>query len=314
VSPLFGRGGDNDAARMERDARSQASIEAGGLPLAAQERLDALRRGGSGFFTSDLSTSEFLLIREAGFRPLTQVMGSSVYHVGWQQMPWASNWQMPLGGAAELDVLTNAWNEARSRAIGRLAEEATRAGADAVAGVRLGRGVSDWAGELVELTAFGTAVRSERYDLGDEPVLSNLSGQELAALFQRGWWPAGLVAATSVTYVVSSWATRNAQQGWMARLQNQELTDYTQGLYEARANAMRRLERQAHQLGAHGIVGVQLDQHQAEREVDQNGKRTDLIVTLHVIGTAIVELDNRAQLDADAVSPTYIALSLKENA
>jgi uncharacterized protein YbjQ (UPF0145 family) len=308
VSPRLGRsGGDADDARAERDARSLASIEAGGLPLAAQERLDALGRGGAAFFTSDLSTNEFLLVREAGFRPLTQVMGSSVYHVGWQQLPWTSSWTMSLGGAGELEVLTDAWNEARRLAIGRLAEEATRAGADAVAGVRLGRGVHDWASELVELTAFGTAVRSERYDLGDEPVLSNLSGQELAQLFRRGWWPVGLVAATSVTYVVAGWTTQRAQQGFFARLQNQELTDYTRGLYEARANALRRLERQAHELGAHGVVGVRFEQHQAEREVDQNGKRTDLIVTLHVLGTAVVELDRTTD------SPTYYALSLKEH-
>ena len=137
---------------------------------------------------------------------------------------------------------------------------------------------------------------------------SILSGQELAALFRRGWWPAGLVAATSVTYVVAGWTTQSAQRGFFARLQNQELTDYTQGLYEARANALRRLERQAHELGAHGVVGVRFEQHQAEREVDQNGRRTDLIVTLHVLGTAVVELDRTTD------SPTYYALSLKEDA
>ena len=41
-------------------------------------------------------------------------------------------------------------------------------------------------------------MRSERFDLGDEPVLSNLSGQEFAALFEHGCWPVGLVAGTTV--------------------------------------------------------------------------------------------------------------------
>ena len=277
-----------------------------GIPAAGRERLAEVRRRDGAFFTSDLSVNEFLLAREAGFEPLTQVMGSSVYHVGWQQMPWSSTWSLPSGGTTELETLTEAWNEARRLAVQRLTEEATLADADAVVGVRLTRGGGEWLQELVEFKAIGTAVRSTRYELTDRPVVSNLSGQEFAKLFAHRYWPVGLVAATSVTYVVSGWSTRNAQRGFAARFQNQELVDYTQGLYEARANAVRRLERQAHELGADGVVGVTLEQHQQEREVEQNGSRTDLIVTLHVLGTAVVELPRTDP------APTYIALSLKE--
>ena len=42
------------------------AIEAGGIPLAATERLTKLREGGSNFFTSDLTTNEFLLVRAGG--------------------------------------------------------------------------------------------------------------------------------------------------------------------------------------------------------------------------------------------------------
>ncbi len=292
---------------MTRDEQSLASIEAGGIPLAAQERLADVRARGAAFFTSDLSVNEFLLTREAGFHPVTQVMGSSVYHVGWQQTPWASSWNYPSGGSTELDVLTEAWNDARDRALARLAEEATRAGADAVVGVKLSRGrFSESSDGLVEFASYGTAMRSTRYEIENAPVLTNLSGQDFAKLYAHGYWPVGLVAATSVTYVVASWTTQNARRGLMTRWQNQELTDYTQGLYEARQRALLRLTRQAHQAGAHGIVGVQIEQHQQEHEVDQNGSRTDLIVTLHVVGTAIVELKTTEE------PPTYIALSLED--
>jgi len=305
MSPLFGRGADRDAAREERDARSLASIEAGGIPVAAQERLDALRRTDGRFFTSDLSVDEFLLAREGGFRALTQVMGSSVYHVGWQYMPYVNTWAFSGGGISELETQSDAWNDARRRALGRLAEEASRAGADAVVGVRLSRASFDWSQGLIEFATYGTAVRSQRYALEDAPVLSNLSGQDFAKLFAHGWWPVGLVAATTVVYVVASWQTQNAQQGWLSRWQNQELVDYTQGLYHARALAVQRAEQQAHHVGAHGLVGVQIEQHQHEHEVDQNGKRTDLIVELHVLGTAVVELR------ADGEPPeTSIALGI----
>jgi len=295
----------DDISRADRDARSLASIEAGGIPLAAAERLAELRRREGRFFTSDLGVGEFLLAREGGFRALTQVMGSSVYHVGWQYMPYVNSWGFQDGGVAELDTQTEAWNKARRLALGRLAEEATRAGADAVVGVRLSRAAFDWSQGLIEFASFGTAVRSEQYELEGTPVLSNLSGQDFAKLYAHGYWPVGLVAATTVVYVVAGWSTQRAQQGWLSRWQNQELTDYTQGLYQARDFAMRRAQQQAHEVGAHGLVGVQIEQHQHEHEVDQNGKRTDLIVELHVLGTAIVEL----RPDRDP-PPTYIAIGI----
>ena len=57
-----------------------------GLPSAARKRLSDMR-GGDGkrpLFTSDLSINEFLLTREAGFDPVGLVMGSSIYHIGFQ--------------------------------------------------------------------------------------------------------------------------------------------------------------------------------------------------------------------------------------
>src|SRR5579871_3114105 len=123
-----GRSGGQDADAAARAEASLRSLEAGGLPLAAQERLADLRARGGGFYTSDLSTNEFLLIREAGFR--------TVSNQGFGQ---ANYWTPSAGELYELDVEIEAWREARQRALGRLAEEAKLAEADAVIGVRLGR-------------------------------------------------------------------------------------------------------------------------------------------------------------------------------
>lgn len=291
-----------------------ADDDVAGLPAVARERL---RNLGS-FFTSDLTTNEFLLVREGGFRALTQVMGSCFYHVGYQWLPAGGmGWGMGGGMLAfgrgdtyELETETEAWNEARRLALGRLAEEARLAGADAVVGVRVERGAYDWAQGLIEFVATGTAVRSERYDLGEQPVLSNLSGQEFAALVRHGWWPAGLVAGTTVAYVVSGWQQQRAQFALGgSRMQNQEFADFTRGVYDARTQAMQRVTRQAHELGAHGLLGVQLQMTHREHEVDQGGgsKRTDAIVTLHVLATAVVE---RAGRQDDQI--VYTALPLNE--
>ena len=304
--PFWNRGGDETDEQRQRREASLAAIEAGGIPLPAQERLGELGRRGGDFFTSDLSVGEFALVREAGFRPVTQVLGTSFYHVGWQWMPGRS-WSTPGAGyTTELETQSAAWNEARRLAFGRLAEEAERAGAHAVVGVRVDRAEYDWASDMVAITAVGTAIASERYELGAQTVLSNLSGQEFAKLFAHGYWPVGIAAATTICYVVTGWQQKRAMTGFFSSWQNQELVDFTRGVYEARGRAIFNVQQQARALGADGIVGVRFDQELREREYDANGSsRTDLIVTLHVLGTAIVELDRPGE-----PPPMYVALPL----
>ena len=72
---------------------------------------------------------------------------------------------------------------------------------------------------------------------------------------------------------------------------NQELRDFTRGFYEAREVAMRHLNDQANRLGAHGIVGVTVDEDTREREYEDanDNRHVDLIVTIHLLGTAITE-------------------------
>ena len=310
--------------RVDRDeiARAQESlrvIEAGGLPLAARERLANLRAAG-GSYTSDLSTSEFLLIRRAGFKPIAQVMGSCFYHVGWQYMPgqrapgsyapdgqttsrnpYAAGFEYDsfarrvysgasFGQVFELDTETQAWQDARQLALSRLAQEARLAGADAVIGVRLQQGTYDWSRNLIEFVAVGTAVVSERYEIGAEPILANISGQEFAKLYAAGYWPVGIVAGTAVIYVMTGWQQRLAHR----RLSpNQELQDYTQGVQHARKVAMSRVTRDARELEASGLVDLNLEvtQREHEHEGSRSRNQKDMIVTVHALGTAIVEID-----------------------
>jgi uncharacterized protein YbjQ (UPF0145 family) len=249
-------------------------------------------------FSSDLSVAEALVVREAGFTPISQVMGSCFYQVGWQSMPWGqSGWSAAwnAGETFELEAQTHAWNEARSLALGRLRDEAVAAGADAVVGVRLRRGGYEWAAGLVEFVAIGTAVRSERYVLDDAPVLSHLSGQDFAKLVRHGFWPVGLVAGSTVAYVVAGYGQQSRASGLFSGRQNQELPDYTRGMYDARALAMGRVSHEAHRLHAHGIVGVSIDRREHTRERDAGGMSyRDLIIELHVLGTAIVEVRHDA--------------------
>jgi uncharacterized protein YbjQ (UPF0145 family) len=279
------------------------------IPEAAVQRL---RDAGSGPFSSALGVAEALLIRQAGLEPITQVMGSSIFKVGWQQMPWtAGGW---YGGRAsetfELESQTAAYNDARRMAVDRLREEARLAGADGVVGVSIRRGRREGMSDLVEFIAIGTAVRSTRYVLDDEdanpPWLCNLSGQDVAKLVAHGFWPVAIVGGSTVAYVASSASQQWKSRGFMTSMRNQELTDFSRGLSDARLLAMERVERQAHEHHAHGVVGVSFTRSQREVERDVNNTSfLDLIVEIHVIGTAIVEVRRDG-----APPPTYTSLPL----
>ncbi len=155
------------------------------------ERLAEEAGPGRKLFTSDLSVNEYLLARDVGCEPIAQVMGTSIYHIG----------QIPdyKGKTAELTIISNAHRESRRLAVKRLAEEAALVGADAVIGAHLrermitmgarGKGGDD-GGEVIEFTVVGTAVRAPFLQTAPgQPVVSDLSGQDLWALAMEGWAP-----------------------------------------------------------------------------------------------------------------------------
>src|SRR5579884_2153424 len=92
-----------------------------GLTVHGRERLDSMR---GGLFTSDLTVNEFLLVKQAGFDPLGLVVGSSIYHIGYQRSNWNQN--------QEMTVLTQAMYHARELAMTRMEEEADALGADGI--------------------------------------------------------------------------------------------------------------------------------------------------------------------------------------
>jgi uncharacterized protein YbjQ (UPF0145 family) len=299
MTPWFRRPSDEeqalDRARAEADEqaeeRAQVSrrrVEAGGLPVAAEERLRELASAedGRGLFTSDLSVQEYSLLAGLGVRPLTQVMGSSIYNVGWQPVYF----NVPT----EVTVLSGAFNESRRLALGRLIQEARLAAADAVVGVRIVQGAHDWAAGAIEFIVVGTAVRlpPQLRTPGGEAVLTDLTGQQFVQLCRAGVRPVGIAAHTSVHYVPATWQTQQATSGgWGgSSWTNQELVDFTAGVYAAREKAVGAAAAQARRLRADGLVGVQITQHARTHRVNRGVYESeDLEVTFHVMGTAIRE-------------------------
>jgi uncharacterized protein YbjQ (UPF0145 family) len=244
-----------------------------GLPAAARQRLTQMRGSGEqrGLFTSDLSVNEFLLVRASGFDPVGLVMGSSIYHIGFQFSRVFQN--------QEMEVLTQAMYHARELAMSRMEEEADVLGADGIVGVRLDVNRYDWGSDLVEFMAIGTAIRhrqGERYRTPDNrPFTSDLSGQDFWTLLRTGYRPISLVMGTCVYHV--------AHQGIMQALsqigRNVEMQNYTQALYDARELALARMQTEAEADGAEGIVGARVQEN-------NHGWGTH-VIEYFAIGTAI---------------------------
>jgi uncharacterized protein YbjQ (UPF0145 family) len=71
--------------------------------------------------------------------------------------------------------------------------------------------------------------------------------------------------------------------------QNVEMENYTQALYDARELAMERMQAEATQLGAAGVVGTRL--------VEQSHGWGSHIIEFFAIGTAIVKGDSPGQIE-----------------
>src|SRR6202046_2625979 len=280
--PLFGKGQDGAGATWE--------------PQAADGRLAHTAGAEQGaVFTSDLSVSEYVLLGEAGFEPLGFVVGSSIYHIGLQVGRWSQN--------QELQVLTQAMYNARELAMTRMQAEADHVGADGIVGVQLRMQSYVWGQEVMEFIATGTAVRAlgaagtgtagaHRAPDG-RAFTSDLSARDFFRLLAAGAVPVAFVLGTCVYHI----AHQSAMQSLRQAGQNQEMVIFTQGIYDARELALARMQAEATQAKATGIVGVNV----AVNNHVWGEHATEFLAT----GTAIRRLGDEHKLPATSPKPTF---------
>jgi len=272
----------------DRAARGEALLEAGGLPLNAQERLSRQSAAGAHGarlpWSSNLGVGEFLTTRALQFEVLGQVLGTSIYHVAYNVM------QSQQYGDSELATYSRALYDARDRALGRLRQEAALLGAHGVVGVRLEQKGYEWGEHLIDIAAVGTAVRLPDAPPLERPFLSVLSGQETWELLQAGYTPVGVALGCCCYYVMTTWDDEWRKRNWS----NGEMVHYTAGIYAARHGATGRMAAEGQAMGADGIVGsgVALRIHditanRARPYSNETETVEDHIVEFTAVGTAI---------------------------
>ena len=289
-----GESGSRRQAEVQQTAPTEeapqaASYEAGslaGIPQSGIERIARMKQEvARGFFTSDLSVNEFLLVKQSGFEPLGLVLGSSIYHIGFQQAMWNQS--------QEMGVLTQAMYHARELAMTRMEEEADQLGADGIVGVRLDIGRYDWGADLAEFIAVGTAVKHAAGELHraptGRPFTSDMSGQDFATLLRAGYRPTGLVMGNCVYHV----GRQGMLQSFRQIGRNVEMPNFTQALYEARELAMERMQNEADQLQSEGIVGARI--------IERSHGWGSHVIEFFAIGTAVVSTSTEHEIDRPAL-------------
>ncbi|MBO0730825.1 MAG: heavy metal-binding domain-containing protein [Acidimicrobiaceae bacterium] len=204
-------------------------------------RSTVARPGGGS--TSDLTIDEVLLLHSIGWEPVDLVCGASVGSV------YAYTWQWGVGEIADASA---AHTRAVATAVERISSECRSVGGHGVIGVSVEFTVHS---HHIDAILVGTAVRpSGTGQPSAHPFVSDLSTRDFCLLHQAGWEPQGLAFGASFVHAPRrSAGTVLAQKG-----QNVELTNFTEALYEAREQAMERMQSSALGLGAQGVVAVQV--------------------------------------------------------
>jgi uncharacterized protein YbjQ (UPF0145 family) len=248
--------------------------------------LDALREGAGRraehVAVTVLSVDEAILLDQVGYLPVGLFTGASVV-----QMAAFARLGAGFSTNTELTQLSDALGTSRRRAVERLAEGGLAGGADGVVGVSLDIGDLGGGSRLVHLVATGTGVRTAARQSPGRPdrcFTAALSGQEVHLLARAGYRPLGIVSGVCAYHV-----GRRGFSAWAGGIKvNQEMTIYTEALYDARELAMGRLQDEALALGADGVVGVTV--------TERTGVWGTHVIEFAAIGTAVV-------LDGDQHQP-----------
>jgi uncharacterized protein YbjQ (UPF0145 family) len=201
------------------------------------------------FFTTACSGQDLYCQMDAGYAPRHFVMGNVAYALGVGR-GFVGALRAFAGG--EVKEFSQMYNHTRHLALQRLEREAHERGANAVVDIQthiipFGPGVS-------EMLMVGTASFNPVLGRPETPVTSELTGEELWNLTKLGYAPLRLLLGTSV-YALG---VGGGISTFFRSFARGEINAVTRLVYEARANCLAHIEKEAHDLSADGVIGVKL--------------------------------------------------------
>jgi uncharacterized protein YbjQ (UPF0145 family) len=205
------------------------------------------------FFTTSASGTELYCHLDAGYTPISFVMGNVAYALGIGRGITGGLSTLAQG---EVRQYSEMYNRIRHLALFRLRREAASVGANAVVDVRID--LRPFGPGVVELLMTGTASRHPALaaDSRDPANVasSELTGAEIFSLAQLGYAPVQLVMATSV-YSLGVVGGIGASFRALAKGELRELTEL---VYGARENCLSLLRHEAESVGAEQVIGNRL--------------------------------------------------------
>ena len=200
------------------------------------------------FFTSAGDAQELYCHIDAGYVPKRYVFGNIAYSMG------------AIGGIigglktmvrGEIKEFSDIFNATRHHALERAVKEARKVGANAVVGIRTN--VMRFNGAH-EMFMSGTAAINPALppQASQDPVTSDLTGEELWSLTAMGFAPVKLLMSTSVYSLGAIGGLKSMFKGFVKG----EISDLTTLVYDAREHVFDRIEQEAAQLGADQVVGI----------------------------------------------------------
>lgn len=238
------------------------------------------------FFTTACSGQDLYCQLDAGYEPRHFVMGNVAYALGIGRGVFGF-----LRGVAggEVKQFSDMYNHTRHLALDRLEKEAKERGANAVVDIHthiipIGVGAS-------EMLMVGTASYHPTLGNPQRPITSELTGEELWNLARLGYAPLRLLLGTSVYSLGLSRGIGAFFQG----LSRGEVTSVTNLIYDARANCLAHINKEAEEIGADAVIGVKVFIY----EIGSS------FVEVMAIGTAIKKIDG-ITTQSDALIPQAI--------
>lgn len=264
ITALISEGRHAAIARLVEEARrhgahgvtgvtTELSSLSGYTEFLSQGTSVHARTASPNFFTTSASGTELYCHLDAGYTPISFVMGNVAYALGIGRGITGGLSTLAQG---EVHQYSEMYNRIRHLALFRLRREAASVGANAVVDVRID--LRPFGPGVVELLMTGTASRHPAFaaDSRDPANVasSELTGAEIFSLAQLGYAPVQLVMATSV-YSLGVVGGIGASFRALAKGELRELTEL---VYGARENCLSLLRREAESVGAERVIGNRL--------------------------------------------------------